>query len=88
MLDTWKTVGDPFERNIWRDDFRSGSKSEVAALRRDVCCASASGHRQAVSACPKNARRNITSSAQEIALDECRPQHKTFRTLGVKNDST
>jgi hypothetical protein len=32
-----------------------GSKTEVAALRRDVCFAPVSGHRQAVSACPKSA---------------------------------
>src|SRR5258706_2949245 len=32
---------------------RLGSKTEVAALRRDVCFAPVSGHRQAVSACPK-----------------------------------
>ncbi len=30
-----------------------GSKTEVAALRQDVCFAPVSGHRQAVSACPK-----------------------------------
>jgi hypothetical protein len=29
----------------------SGPKPEVAALRRDVCFAPVSGHRQAVSAC-------------------------------------
>ena len=34
-------------------DVRVGSKTEVAALRRDVCFAPVSGHRQAVSACPK-----------------------------------
>src|ERR1700730_18583745 len=33
----------------------NGSKTEVAALRRDVCFAPVSGHRQAVSACPKSA---------------------------------
>ena len=33
-------------------DIRVESKTEVAALRRDVCFASVSGHRQAVSACP------------------------------------
>ena len=33
----------------------AGSKTEVAALRRDVCFAPVSGHRQAVSACPKRA---------------------------------
>src|SRR5258707_1397180 len=32
-----------------------GQKPEVAALRRDVCFAPVSGHRQAVSACPKSA---------------------------------
>jgi hypothetical protein len=31
------------------------SKTEVAALRRYVCIAPVSGHRQAVSACPKAA---------------------------------
>jgi hypothetical protein len=36
--------------------FRLGSKTEVAALRRDVCFAHVSGHRQAVSACPKSAK--------------------------------
>jgi hypothetical protein len=30
-------------------------KTEVADLRRDVCFAPESGHRQAVSACPKSA---------------------------------
>ena len=34
---------------------RFGSKTEVAALRRDVCFAPINGHRQAVSACPKSA---------------------------------
>jgi hypothetical protein len=34
---------------------RYGSKTEVAALRRDVCFTPVSGHRQAVSACPKSA---------------------------------
>jgi hypothetical protein len=34
----------------------SSSKTEVAALRRDVCFAPVSGHRQAVSACPKSAK--------------------------------
>jgi hypothetical protein len=36
---------------------RSGSNSEVAALRRDVCFAPVNGHRQAVSACPKSAMK-------------------------------
>jgi hypothetical protein len=36
-----------------------GSKTEVAALRRDVCFAPVSGHRQAVSACPKSANTGI-----------------------------
>jgi hypothetical protein len=31
-------------------------KTEVAALRRDVCFAPVSGHRQAISACPKSAK--------------------------------
>src|SRR5258708_25741476 len=33
-----------------------GSKTEVAALQRDVCFAPVSGHRQGVSACPKSAK--------------------------------
>jgi hypothetical protein len=36
-------------------DVRTGSKTEVAALWRHVCFAPRSGHRQAVSACPKSA---------------------------------
>jgi hypothetical protein len=32
-----------------------GSDSDLTALRRDVCFASVSGHRQAVSPCPKSA---------------------------------
>src|SRR5258706_7937864 len=36
---------------------RSGSKPEVAALRRGVCFAPVSGHRQAVSACSKRAHK-------------------------------
>jgi hypothetical protein len=35
-------------------DVRSGSKPEVAAVRRHVRFAPINGHRQAVSACPKN----------------------------------
>src|SRR6266849_2473186 len=33
-----------------------GSKTEVAALQRDVCFAPVSGHRRGVSACPKSAK--------------------------------
>src|SRR5258707_10795845 len=36
-----------------------GQKPEVAALRRDVCFAPVSGHRQAVLACPKSAASSI-----------------------------
>src|SRR5258708_40362394 len=36
-------------------DVAFGSKTEVAALRRGVCFAPVSGHRQAVLACPQSA---------------------------------
>jgi hypothetical protein len=36
-----------------------GPKTEVAALRRDVCFAPVSGHRQAISACPKSANNGL-----------------------------
>ena len=39
----------------WHEDVCLGSKPEVPALRRDVCFTPVSGHRQAVSACPKSA---------------------------------
>ena len=53
----------------------NGSKPEVVALRREVCFAPVSGHRQPVSACPfrannglmhrsKRYRHSITSSAR------------------------
>jgi hypothetical protein len=42
---------------------RVGSKPEVAAVRRDVCFAPVNGHRQAVSACPKNAKNRRTARA-------------------------
>ena len=45
----------------WRMS-RSGSKTEVAALRRDVCFAPVSGHRQAVSACPKSAKKRKSTA--------------------------
>jgi hypothetical protein len=40
-----------------RPNVRSRSKTEVAALRRDVCFAPINGHRQAVSACPKSTNK-------------------------------
>jgi hypothetical protein len=57
------------------------AKTEVAALRRDVCFAPVSGHRQAASACLKSAnnglmhrnkqpRYSITSSARASNLDQ------------------
>jgi hypothetical protein len=48
-------LGGAIEISLKVADFRNGSKPEVAALRRDVCFAPVSGHRQAVSACPKSA---------------------------------
>jgi hypothetical protein len=42
-------------RNARSANDRYGSKTEVAALHRDVCFAPVSGHRQAVSVCPKSA---------------------------------
>jgi hypothetical protein len=36
-----------------------GQKMEVAALRRDVCLAPVSGHREAVSACRKSHKRTL-----------------------------
>ena len=42
----------------------NGSRTEVATLRRDVCFCPVSGHRQAVSACPKSAIRRLAQFAQ------------------------
>src|SRR5467141_901388 len=42
-----------------RFDVSDGSKSEVTASRRDVCFCPVSGHRQAVSACPKSAPQAV-----------------------------
>src|ERR1700692_1241816 len=47
-----------------------GSKTQVAALQREVCFAPVNGHRRAAAACPKRANNgsgqpySITSSAQ------------------------
>jgi hypothetical protein len=40
----------------------SGPKTEVAALRRDICFAPVNGHRLAVSACPFAASRLVHRS--------------------------
>ncbi len=45
-----------------------GSKTEVAALRQDVCFAPVSGHRQAVSACPKSANRRHRTSLTSATI--------------------
>src|SRR5258705_4930640 len=44
---------------------RFGSKSEVTALRRDVCFCPVSGHRQAVSACPESAPPAVMSPSAQ-----------------------
>ena len=46
---------DTTRRTIARRPTSDMGKPEVAALWRDVCIAPVSGHRQAVSACPKSA---------------------------------
>jgi hypothetical protein len=58
--------------SLARND-RFGSKTEVAALRRDVCFAPVSGHRQAVSACPKRAA-NSGSCPPDVAKTKSRPK--------------
>jgi hypothetical protein len=45
---------------------RFGSKSEVTALRRDVCFCPVSGHRQAVSACPKSAPQAVMPPSAQL----------------------
>src|SRR5260370_23532227 len=45
-----------------------GSKTEVAALQRDVCFAPVSVHRQAVSACPKTATGRNRSRGRTVRL--------------------
>jgi hypothetical protein len=59
MLDTWKTVGDPFERNIWRDDFRSGSKPDLPPFDRDVRFAALNGLKSDIAPCPKSANNGL-----------------------------
>ena len=49
-----------------------GLKTEVAALRRDVCFTLASGHRQAVSACPTSAPEVRTAEPPSLLLWDAR----------------
>lgn len=49
-----------------RANVADGSETEIAVLRRDVCFAPVSGHRQAVSACPKSASNG---SGPSLLLD-------------------
>jgi len=58
-----------------------GSKTEVAALRRDVCFCTVSGHRQALSAFPKSARSG--SEWLAIGTEDGVWQLKDLEHLGV-----
>jgi hypothetical protein len=65
MLDTWKTVGDPFERNIWRDDFRSGSNSEVELADADFRFTPESRHPAAGLECPFRATSGLMRRSKQ-----------------------
>jgi hypothetical protein len=59
------------------------SKTEVAALRRDVCFAPVSGHRQAVPACPKSAGLLPRRKNRRFSRDCC-----VFRSKPVSDTRT
>ena len=59
------------------------TKTEVAALRRDVCFAPVSGHRQAVPACPKSAGLLPRRKNRRLSRDCC-----VFRSKPVSDTRT
>jgi hypothetical protein len=78
-----------------------GSKTEVAALRRDVCFARVSGHRQAVSGCPKKCRycslipglgvklsNDILAGPTVLSAVGVSPPHDGVRLQKVENRTT